>query len=131
MTTETTAAATEVTATETKAKKPAKAKQPVQKEAVAPAPAKAGDLTGNMVKVLKALKAKSPQTRKQLAAKTGIAKGWSRMLGATTKEDGGTNGANSLEGRGLIKVTTDPEAGRTLLYTLTKKGEQALAKATA
>lgn len=135
MTTETTTA--EVTATETpvttpapkKASKPAKAKQHKEKGDKADAP-KASGLTGNEIKVLKALKgAKTPLTRKQLATKTEIAKGWSRMLGASTKDDGGVAGKDSLEGRGLIKVQADPEGGRALLYTITKKGEQSLAKA--
>src|SRR5262249_17326909 len=71
-----------------------------------PADAPTGNdaLTANEAKVLGALaKAKAPLTRKDLAAATGINKGWSRLLGAATREGGGAAGKDGLEARGLVK----------------------------
>lgn len=91
-------------------------------------PAKNGTLTGNEAKVLKALSSGAVLTREELRRKTGINKGWSRMLGASSKEDGGAAGDASLEGRGLI--TSDrPEGERAFSYKLTAAGRKALEKA--
>lgn len=86
-----------------------------------------GDLTGNEAKILKALAKGQTLTREQLSAKTGIAKGWSKTLGSSTKDDGGMSGKNSLTGRGLVKCTV-AEGVRALQYTITAKGKAAVAK---
>jgi hypothetical protein len=60
-------------------------------------------------------------TREMLRTKTGMNKGWSKLLGASTKDE-----TNGLEGRGFVK-SAKPE-GTPLEYTITKAGQAALAK---
>ena len=91
---------------------------------------KGNGITGNQLKVLKALASGASLTREELRRKTGINKGWSRMLGASSKEDGGVHWETSLLGRGLISDVTE-SGERTLCYKLTAKGKAALEKATA
>lgn len=86
-----------------------------------------GDLTGNEIKVLSLLaKAKAPMTRGELSFKTGINKGWSRLLGAFTEGKGHGDG---LEDRGLVTTHVAPEGERGVRYTITAAGRKALAKA--
>lgn len=130
MTTETAALEATPATAAPKAKK-AKGKKAAKAKAAKAAPAaKAnGGLTGNEVKILTALtKSNKPLTRDQLRSKTGINKGWSRVLGAATKDDGGVNADASLEGRGYVKADK-PEGQRTLEYTVTAAGRKALEKA--
>lgn len=93
------------------------------------APAAAG-LTGNETLTLTALsKSANPMTRDDLRKKTGINKGWSKMLGATSKEDGGAAGKDSLCGRGLVKSFVPEEGSRQFRYAITASGKKALEKA--
>ena len=107
------------------AKKTAKAEPKVE-----PAVVTKPDLSEREVKVLQALKAagKKALTRKDLAKATGIPRGWSKLLGAATKEGLGKRGNASLEGRGLIASSKD-EGSLTLSYTITPAGTKALAAA--
>ncbi len=66
-------------------------------------------------------------TRGELATKTDIKKGWARILGAASKEDGGGNWDKSLEGRGLVKQAVNEES-RAMTITITALGKKALAK---
>jgi hypothetical protein len=88
------------------------------------------DLTERELKVLKALKAagKKALTRAELSTATGIPRGWSKLLGAATKQGLGKRGKASLEGRGLI-ASSRAEGELTLSYTLTAAGTKALAAA--
>lgn len=126
----TTEAATLEAVPAAKAPKAKKAPKANGKKA-APA-AKANGLTGNEVLILTALSKAGgkPLTRDQLRSKTGIQKGWSRTLGAGTKDDGGVRGGESLEGRGYVRSDL-PEGSRKLEYTLTPAGKKALDKARA
>lgn len=86
-------------------------------------------LTGTALRALTALAgSKAPLTRAELAEATGVQKGWSRLLGAATKEGGGAAGAKSLEARGLVRCEPQ-EGGRALAYTITPAGKKALAAA--
>jgi hypothetical protein len=89
-------------------------------------PSRNGTLTGNEVKVLSTLNKNSkPLTRTELSVKTGINKGWSRLLGAATKGTG-----DGLENRKLVKCSLPGEGeGRGLVYTITASGKAALVKA--
>lgn len=99
------------------------------KTAPATVSAKSNGLSGNEIKTLQALaKSKTALTRNDLRAATGIQKGWSGMLGASTK----TVADDTLCGRGYVKDVTDShpkEGGRSLLYTITANGRKALEKA--
>lgn len=80
-------------------------------------------LTAREVRAMQIIAAAgAPVTRKHLQAQTGQAKGWSRLLGASTK------GASidTLAGRGLVNVS----ATVPFEYTLTEAGAEALAAAT-
>lgn len=106
---------------------------PVVEPTVAtPAPAKEkanGGLTGREISVLKALAgATTPLTREHLRGITGINKGFSKLLGAGTKEDGGRAGADSLGGRGLVSCSKI-EGEKALTYTITTAGREALTAA--
>ena len=90
-------------------------------------PKEKGGLTGNQLKALGVLaKATQPMTRSQLAAKTGIKKGWSKMLGQVTK-----GGGNGLEAAGLVKSMVADEGERGYRYIITAAGKKAVEKATA
>ena len=104
--------------------------KPTSKPAAAPAKTKPdagskGGLSNNKVKVLTLLaKAKQPMTRSEMAEKTGIAKGWAKLLGAVTKGDAE---AGTLEGDGLVRSEkVEGEAG--LRYTITAAGRKLLDK---
>lgn len=90
-----------------------------------------GTLGKREVEVLALLaKAKKPLSRADMAKATGQAKGWSRLLGAATKDGLGASGDDSLEGRGY--VASSKEAGdRSIAYTITAAGRKALDKAKA
>lgn len=120
MSTETTEAAPKTKATKTKpapkAAKKTEAKVETKKEK--------GGLNGSQIKVLKALKGGKELTRAELTEKTGIAKGWAKLLGAATKD--GDWAENSMEGMGLVKSGEAQEGKRGLAYTITAKGTKAL-----
>ena len=63
----------------------------------------ATELTGVEVRILKTLNKHGVLDRKQLSIKTSIVKGWSRLLGAASKDDLGSAGKDSLIGRGLVR----------------------------
>jgi hypothetical protein len=82
-------------------------------------------LANSAVRVLHLLsKSEGGLTRTQLAAKTGVKRGWSKLLGAPTKEGGSSRG---LEGRGLVRGSV-AEGVRGLVYTITAAGRKELAK---
>ena len=85
-------------------------------------------LTGNEQKILKALSGGAALTRAELRKKTGINKGWSRALGASSKDDGGVAGKDSLEGRGYV-ASDRAEGDRQFTYKITAAGRKALEKA--
>ena len=83
-------------------------------------------LTNSEVRVLHLLsQAEGGLNRAQLAAKTGVKRGWSKLLGAPTKEGGANTG---LEGRGLVRSAVT-EGTRGLVYTITTAGRKEMAKA--
>lgn len=86
-----------------------------------------GELTGNELKVLTALKGTSAGgktlSRSKLKEKTGINKGYSKMLGAATKGDMG----DGLESRGFVKHVKI-EDQRELGYHITAKGTALVSK---
>lgn len=90
----------------------------------APAAKPAGGLSEREVKILTVLAAsRTPLTRSELAEKTALVRGWSKVLGAHTKEVKAT----SLEGRGLIKChEPEAEGSKKLSYSITNKGKTAL-----
>ncbi len=82
------------------------------------------ELSPNEVKTLKALvKGNKPMSRADLRKATGIQKGWSKLLGSSTKEVA----AESLEGRKLVK-SEKVEGQRGIVYTVTANGKKAVAK---
>lgn len=106
-----------------KAAKKAAGKKAVKKAAGGGGARKEG---GNAKKVLQALAKTGPDktmTRQQLAEKTEIAKGWSKLLGSPTK-DAKDHG---LEAQGLVKSVA-VEGQRALGYYITAKGKAELAK---
>lgn len=108
-----------VTAAANKPKPGGKKPQP------AAAPAKPKGVSGNELKVLTALlKAGKSLSRNDLAIKTGIRRGWSKMLGAHTKEIK----PNTLQGRGLVKAV-EVEGERAIQYVVTAAGKKAIEKA--
>lgn len=88
----------------------------------------AAGLTGNEIKVLNALLDDSELTRQQLRQRTGMgAKGWSKLLGAATRDGGGVQGGG-LEAKGLIRTVRD-EFGRAVIplrYLITDAGRRSL-----
>lgn len=115
-----------------KAVKKTTAKKPTKKAAPKKTDAKpTNGLTVNQIKILKALKNTKPLTGKsrgQLIKTTGINGGWSKNLGAVTRDDLGVQGGG-LAGMGLIKIVK-LEDSRVLTQYITKKGLATLAKAT-
>jgi hypothetical protein len=112
---------TAVTATATKpAKSKATKPQTVSKPVPAVVEGKA-KLTSKELVVL-GLLAKAPNglTRGQLATSTGMAKGWSKLLGAATK--GADRG---LINKGLVKAELNKEEGREIKYLITPAGRKA------
>lgn len=112
---------------EAKEKKPREKKEKAKAEVKheAKKEKKVSSLTASDIKVLKALsKSGKPLTRNELREQTGINKGWSRILGSATREVS----EHSLEGRKMVKCEQSEESGRTLLYTITATGKNALAK---
>lgn len=109
-----TTATAKKSAKKTAKKAPAAAKTPREKAL----------LTGNERLVLATLaKNSQPLTRQDLASKTKISKGWSKMLGAATKDVA----KDSLEGRGLVK-SEKHEDQRAMVYKVTTAGKAMLAK---
>lgn len=81
-------------------------------------------LTPNEKKILGVLaKNKKPLTRADLSKKTGINKGWSRVLGASSKGED----PDSLIGRRLVKCE-DYEDVRGYCYVITAAGRKAVGK---
>lgn len=114
-----------------KASKPAKASKSAKVEKVnrEPAGRHKADLNGSNIRILSALrKSPIPMTRAELSAVTGINKGWSRLLGAATKEDGGVAGSDSLEAKGYV-TNRKVEDERAIQYSITASGRKALDKA--
>lgn len=88
-------------------------------------------LTGNQLKVLKALRSTSAGgktlTRDQLRDATGIKGGYCKMIGSSTVEGGGRGADTGLEPRGLVRSAV-VEGARGLSYYITTRGAAALAK---
>lgn len=114
----------------TKSSKPAKAEKKGAKTSKTAKPAKkegaksSGDLSPNQVLILQALKDGRPRTRAELSEKTGIKKGFSKLLG--TQEGGHPD---ALEPKGYVKSSPPEEGERGMTYTITAKGKAALSKA--
>lgn len=83
-------------------------------------------LTGNEIKIMGALRVGGTMDRAQLSEATGIAKGWSKTLGAATSAEGVS--PDSLEGRGFI-TSSKVEGVRRIQYTITATGLTALVNA--
>lgn len=84
-----------------------------------------GPLTAKEITVLSLLaKSNKPLTRADLIAKTGIAKGWSALLGAASKGD---VAADTLMGRSLVKA--EKHDGERVTYLITAAGRKALEQA--
>jgi len=85
-------------------------------------------LSGNEIRVLTALRDGAELTRQQIRQRTGMGeKGWSKLLGAATRVDGGVQGGG-LEGKGLISTVRDA-FGRAVIplrYSITEAGRKAL-----
>lgn len=113
----------------TMAKAAAKATKTATKEKVA-REYDPNKLSENEQKVMTVLaKTKNPLTRGELSAKTGIAKGWSALLGTPTKgADEGSRGDRSLEARGFVKSHMPEEGTRGYTYSLTPAGRKVLDK---
>lgn len=96
------------------------------KTATAEAPVRKNELSPSRLKILAAL-AKAPNglTRNEMAVKTGITKGWSKLLGAATKESSANGG---MEEAGLVKSSKQEER-KGLVYIITAAGRKALEKA--
>lgn len=105
--------------------KPA-AEKPASKPATAtstPAKKAEGGLTNKAIKVLTLLsKAPNGLTRKAMIEKTGIQKGWAKLLGAPTKGNPG-----GLEGKGLVK-SSRTEGDAKITYVITAAGRKAISK---
>ena len=101
-------------------------KAPVKKAAAAkaaPAETVPSGLTKRQHKVLTALASGKELSRNELADATGMNKGWSKLLGASTHEEAGDG---SLEGLGYIK-SARYEGSRSVVYAITAAGKKALA----
>lgn len=121
---------TRTTGTKVTGKKATPAKAKAAKVEKAPRVAK--DLTPTQETVLGLLKNTSTgkgKTRAALAEATGIAKGWSKLLGAATKDDNGASGGKSLMGKGYVK--SEKHEGESITYFITAAGKSALEKAKA
>ena len=79
--------------------------------------------------LLKHTKPNQGLTRAVLAEKSGVAKGWSRILGAATKDAKGASGKSSLMAKGLIQA--EKHEGEPITYVITANGRKALAAITA
>lgn len=119
---------TNTTSVETTPATPAASNGKAPRKAKAKAKAaKNTGVTGREVKVLTALSKAMPDglTRPQLVKKTGINRGWSRLLGASTKKGFGSAGKTSMEGRGLIRHEKH-EDSRAMIYVITATGRKAI-----
>lgn len=96
--------------------------------AVKKAPKEKGDISPNQIKILEALKGGKPLTRKELADKLGISKGFSKMLGAVSKDDYGAAGQSGLCAKGYV-IADRGEEDRVSSYKITPAGKAALEKA--
>jgi hypothetical protein len=99
-------------------------KKTATKKAASKQPKVSNGLTGNQVKVLKALKSGQELNRKQLAQRTGINGGWAKLLGTAYQDEVGAQGPG-LSDTGLITVNSY-ESERILTYTITAKGKKVL-----
>ena len=89
---------------------------------------KEGGLTKRETAILETLSRNSkPLTRSQLKEKSEITSGLSKLLGASTKDNLGASGKDSLEGRGLIKAEKH-EGERGIVYSITAAGRKAIGK---
>lgn len=84
-------------------------------------------LSESKLKVLKELNKAGDRglTRAELAERTGINKGWAKMLGAVTKGDAASG---TLEGDGYVRSEPAAEGERGIRYYITAKGKKALGK---
>ncbi|KKN70621.1 hypothetical protein LCGC14_0428940 [marine sediment metagenome] len=112
-------------------KKTAKKKATPKKKSVKKTPGKKEGLSKMQVRILTALKGTSiggkEVTREQLRSKMRIDAetkiGWSKLLGAATREGDGVQGGGLL-GMGFIKSTKN-EGSRVLVYAITASGQKA------
>lgn len=96
------------------------------------APVNTSPLSPNQVRILEMLASGKEITRKQMAEKLEIEKGFSKLLGAPSSEDSATNHPNALQTRGHVTVRKPDEGeGGALLYSITAAGKKALADAKA
>jgi hypothetical protein len=95
--------------------KPAKKEKATKKET--------GEKVDRTVRILQAMvKLGKPVSRTVLKKVTGIASGWSSILGAVSKEDGGRAGDKGLVARKLVKVEKMEEEG--YVYSVTAAGKK-------
>lgn len=87
-----------------------------------------GRLSPKRVRVLEVLARSAPNglTRTELAKKTGLTKGWSKLLGSPTK---GKAAVGTLEGDGLVRSEKHEDQHGLLVYRITATGKKALAAA--
>lgn len=85
-------------------------------------------LTQSKIKTLQELRDGMPKTRNDLVEATGIQKGWSKLLGAVTKDNFGGH-ADSLLALGYVKQLVAEEGVRGTRYQITATGRKALEKA--
>lgn len=114
--------------TTTKAPKAKKSAPKAKAKSAAPVVSSNGELTGSEIKILSALTKVESANRDKLRSATGIQKGYSKILGASTKEDYGSTGSDSLCGRGYVKVLKI-EGERQFRYQISATGRKALEKA--
>jgi DNA-binding MarR family transcriptional regulator len=81
-------------------------------------------LNGSQIKILETLVSGRRMSRKDIAEKTGIQKGYSKLLGAQENPS-----ETALEPLGYVKSEEPNEGERGLQYTITAKGKVALEKA--
>ena len=129
-------AAKKTSAKKTTAKKTATAKKAATKKAATKKAAtettgsrsrRLNGMTPSQVKTLDALTS-GDLNRAQLTDKTGIVKGWSKILGSPNKDGFGADGDTSLEA--LKYVTSERHEGsRAFTYKITATGKKALTAA--
>lgn len=84
-------------------------------------------LSESKLKVLRELNRAGDRgmTRTDLGDRTGIKKGWAKLMGAVTK---GTPAEGTLEGDGYVRSQPADEGERGIRYYITKKGKSILGK---
>lgn len=97
------------------------------------APVNDSPLSPNQVRILEMLVSGKEVTRKQMAEKLEIEKGFSKLLGAPSSEDSATNHPNALQTRGYVtcRKPDEEEGGSALLYSITAAGRKGLEAAKA